>query len=109
MGEFFKIKLAKALGDQSAWDNRNVIYLGAAACAEFIADIFLCPLEATRIRCVSDPTFASGLVGGFFRLIKEEGFLKGFYSGFGPILMKQVPYTMTKFAVQGSAQDTIAA
>ena len=58
---------------------------------------------------MSDPTFASGLVGGFFRLIKEEGFLKGFYSGFGPILMKQVPYTMTKFAVQGSAQDTIAA
>merc|ERR1719178_258620 len=26
--EFFKIKFAKSLGDQSAWDNRNFIYLG---------------------------------------------------------------------------------
>ena len=33
--------------------------------------------------------------------------MKGFYSGFGPILFKQIPYTMAKFAVQGSAQDVI--
>ena len=104
--EFFKITAAGMLGDEGAWNNKTVIYLGAAACAEFIADIFLCPLEATRIRCVSDPTFASGLVSGFLRLIKEEGPMKGFYSGFGPILCKQVPYTMAKFAVQGAAADS---
>lgn len=33
---------------------------GSSAAAEFIADIFLCPLEATRIRLVSNPTYASG-------------------------------------------------
>jgi solute carrier family 25 phosphate transporter 3 len=60
----------------------------AAAGAEFIADIFLCPLEAVRIRCVSQPDFASGLGQGFVRLLKEEGILRGFYSGFGPILFK---------------------
>ena len=43
--EFFKIQAAQALGEESAWKNRNNIYLGAAACAEFIADCFLCPLE----------------------------------------------------------------
>merc|ERR1711881_287420 len=59
--EFFKISFAKSLGDQAAWDNRNAIYLGASACAEFIADIFLCPLEAARIRQVSDPTFEKSL------------------------------------------------
>jgi solute carrier family 25 phosphate transporter 3 len=32
-------------------------------------------------------------------------FFEPFYSGFGPILFKQVPYTMAKFAVQGKAQD----
>merc|ERR1719183_2448625 len=105
--EFFKIQFANSLGPQGAWDNRMAIYLGAAACAEFIADIALCPLEATRIRLVSDPTFASGLGDGAARLVKEEGVIRGFYSGLGPILMKQIPYTMAKFAVQGKAADFI--
>jgi solute carrier family 25 phosphate transporter 3 len=107
--EFFKINLSQHFGEQAAWDNRTVIYLASAAIAETIADIFLCPLEATRIRLVSDPSFAKGLADGAARLIKEEGILKGFYSGFGPILFKQVPYTMTKFAVQGQAAESIAA
>lgn len=106
--EFFKINMAKLMGEQGAWDNRTFIYLAAAACAEFIADIFLCPLEATRIRLVSDPTFAKGLADGAARLLKEEGVINGFYSGFGPILFKQVPYTMAKFAVQGEAAEQIA-
>jgi solute carrier family 25 phosphate transporter 3 len=57
---------------------------------------------------VSNPQFASGLVSGAGRLLKEEGVLRGFYSGFGPILMKQVPYTMAKFAVQGAAAEAMA-
>jgi solute carrier family 25 phosphate transporter 3 len=107
--EFFKINLSKHFGDQAAWDNRTAIYLASAAMAETIADVFLCPLEATRIRLVSDPTFAKGLGDGAARLIKEDGLIKGFYSGFGPILFKQVPYTMAKFAVQGEAAEKIAA
>merc|ERR1711934_1046458 len=104
--EFFKISFAKSLGDQKAWDNRNFIYLGASACAEFIADIFLCPLEAARIRGVSDPTFTKSTVQGVKQLYQMEG-LAGWYSGFVPILFKQVPYTMAKFAVQGAAAETI--
>jgi solute carrier family 25 phosphate transporter 3 len=107
--EFFKINLAKYFGEQGAWDNRTAIYLASAAMAETIADVFLCPLEATRIRLVSDPTFAKGLGDGAARLIKEEGVINGFYSGFGPILFKQVPYTMAKFAVQGEAAEKLAA
>merc|ERR1711971_261827 len=105
--EFFKIQAAAAVGEQKAWDNRTAIYLGAAAGAEFIADIFLCPLEACRIRSVSDPGFASSLPGVAARLIKEEGVIRGFYSGFGPILFKQIPYTMAKFAVQGRAAEAM--
>ena len=52
---------------------RTAIYLGSAACAEFIADCFLCPLEACRIRAVSDPTYANGLAGVGARLLREEG------------------------------------
>merc|ERR1719411_501490 len=68
---------------------------------------FLCPLEACRIRSVSDPAFASSLPGVAARLIKEEGVVRGFYSGFGPILFKQVPYTMAKFAVQGRVAEAM--
>merc|ERR1712066_216590 len=103
--ELFKIKAAHSLGERKAWDNRTAIYLGSAACAEFIADCFLCPLEACRIRAVADPTFAPSLPGVAARLMREEGVIRGFYSGFGPILFKQIPYTMAKFAVQGRAAE----
>ncbi|KAJ1414813.1 MC family transporter: phosphate [Ochromonadaceae sp. CCMP2298] len=106
--EFFKIQFATTLGDQRTWENQTAIYLASAAMAEFIADIFLCPLEATRIRLVSQPSYAPGLVSGASRLLAEEGLLRGFYSGFGPILLKQVPYTMAKFSVQGEAEVRIA-
>ena len=105
--EFFKINQAQYYGEARAWELKTPIYLLSAACAEFIADCFLCPLEATRIRLVSNPEFASGLATAFPKIIKQDGVLKGFYSGFGPILFKQIPYTMAKFAVQGSAQDVI--
>merc|ERR1712045_545919 len=105
--ELFKIKAANMLDEKGAWENRTAIYLGAAACAKFVADCFLCPLEACRIRSVSDPGFAPSLPGVAARLIKEEGVLRGFYSGFGPILFKQVPYTMAKFAVQGRVSEAM--
>jgi len=107
--EFFKIQAVKAVGDKKAWDNRTAIYLGAAAGAEFIADCFLCPLEAVRIRGVSDPTYGSSAPAIAARLMKEEGLVRGFYSGFGPILFKQIPYTMAKFVVQGRVAESMYA
>jgi len=104
--ELLKIKAAQALGDKKAYENKTAIYLGAAAGAEFVADCFLCPLEAARIRSVSDPAYGSNLASVAARLVKEEGVIRGFYSGFGPILFKQIPYTMAKFAVQGAVADT---
>jgi len=107
--EVFKIQAVKAMGEEKAFENRTAIYLGSAAGAEFIADCFLCPLEAARIRAVSNPEYGNGLVGVASRLLREEGVIKGFYSGFGPILFKQIPYTMAKFAVQGLVAEKIYA
>ena len=86
--EFFKQQSINLVGYETAANNRTAVYLASAAAAEFFADIALCPLEATRIRLVSQPTFANGLVGGFSKIMKNEG-LGAFYSGFGPILFKQ--------------------
>ena len=53
----------------------------------FFADILLTPLEATRIRLVSERGYATGLMTGFARLAREEG-VAGLYAGFLPILCK---------------------
>ncbi|KAI5250215.1 hypothetical protein E4T43_00084 [Aureobasidium subglaciale] len=94
--EFFKKQSIDYLGLETAKANRGLVYAFSAASAEFFASVALCPLEATRIRLVSTPGFANGLVGGFSRILKTEG-VGAFYNGFGPILFKQVPYTVTKF------------
>ncbi|CAG7965391.1 unnamed protein product [Penicillium nalgiovense] len=106
--EFFKQQSINALGYETAKNNRTAVYLASAGAAEFIADIALCPLEATRIRLVSQPTFASGLLPAMSRILKEEG-IGAFYSGFGPILFKQVPYTMAKFVVFEKVSETVLA
>merc|ERR1712194_274438 len=105
--ELCKIQFVRSLGEESAFKNQTMIYLASAAMAEFVADIFLCPYEACRIRLVSDPTYATSMVGTAKRLIAENGVMGGFYSGFVPILFKQIPYTMAKFAVQGNAANAI--
>jgi solute carrier family 25 phosphate transporter 3 len=104
--EFFKQQSINLIGYETASNNRTAVYLASSALAEFFADIALCPLEATRIRLVSEPTFASGLVGGFSKILKNEG-VGAFYSGFGPILFKQVPYTMAKFVVYEKVAETV--
>ncbi|EMD66125.1 hypothetical protein COCSADRAFT_34710 [Bipolaris sorokiniana ND90Pr] len=104
--EFFKQQAINMVGYETASNNRTAVYLASAAVAEFFADVALCPLEATRIRLVGDPTFANGLVGGFSKILKNEG-VGAFYSGFGPILFKQVPYTMAKFVVFEKVNEAI--
>ncbi|OKL64028.1 Mitochondrial phosphate carrier protein [Talaromyces atroroseus] len=94
--EFFKKQSIDLVGIDKAREYRGTVYSLSAASAEFFASIALCPLEATRIRLVSQPGFANGLIGGFSKILKNEG-VGAFYSGFGPILLKQIPYTVTKF------------
>lgn len=96
--ELFKKIFIDNLGYETASNYKDAVYIGSAAIAEFFADIALCPLEATRIRLVSQPTFANGLIGGFSRIFREEG-VGSFYAGFTPILFKQIPYNISKFLV----------
>lgn len=104
--ELFKKQFIEYLGLDTAKQYKDAIYIGSSALAEFFADIALCPLEATRIRLVSQPTFANGLIGGFSRIFREEG-VGSFYNGFTPILFKQIPYNIAKFLVFERASQAI--
>ena len=79
------------------------MYLGASASAEFIADLFLCPFEAIKVRMQTTiPPYATTLREGWSKVVAEEGF-GGLYKGLYPLWARQIPYTMVKFATFESA------
>ncbi|KAF7298997.1 Mitochondrial carrier [Mycena indigotica] len=105
--EFWKKGLVQFAGDQeTAVKYRTAIYLGAASIAEFFADILLTPLEATRIRLVSEKGYANGLVSGFTRMAREGG-VRELYAGFLPILCKQIPYAIGQFTVNEFCHELV--
>lgn len=77
-------------------NSRILAYMLCGAAAGVAASIMLCPMEAIRIRMVSEPEYATGgwLKAGY-RMLKQEG-VGGLCKGINPMIMKQVPYTVTK-------------
>merc|ERR1712114_78063 len=54
-------------------------------------------MEAIKVRIQTQPGWSTTLREGFPRILKEEG-VAGFYKGLVPLWMRQIPYTMMKFA-----------
>ena len=96
--EIFKDVYKKIVGNKNAEKYRTMGFLMSSACAEVIADFLLCPMESLKVRMqTSDKgTFPTEFSAGLAELRKEGLF--GFYKGITPLLMRQVPYTMVKFA-----------
>jgi solute carrier family 25 phosphate transporter 3 len=95
--EMFKIMYADAIGEELAYQWRTAVYLAASASAEFFADMLLAPMEATKVRIQTSPNAPPTLRGCVPFIYKSEG-LMGFYKGLPPLWMRQIPYTMMKFA-----------
>jgi hypothetical protein len=106
---------------ERAYQWRTPIYLTASASAEFFADMMLAPMvcifdavccwlpcdsidgalygfqEATKVRIQTSPTAPPTLRGCAQWIYKTEGFT-GFFKGLPPLWLRQIPYTMVKFA-----------
>jgi len=95
--EVFKILYSGMIGEENAYTYRTSLYLAASASAEFFADIGLAPMEAVKVRMQTSPGFATTMREGAPKLYAMEG-LSGFYKGLPPLWMRQIPYTMMKFA-----------
>lgn len=95
--ELFKIFYSGMLGEELSYTYRTSLYLAASASAEFFADIMLAPMEATKVRIQTTSTAPSTLRGCVPYIYRSEG-LMGFYKGLPPLWMRQIPYTMMKFA-----------
>lgn len=95
--ELFKVNYAEIIGEENAFLYRTGLYLASSASAEFFADIALAPFEAAKVKIQTMPGFASTLRQAAPKMIKEEGVM-AFYKGLVPLWMRQIPYTMMKFA-----------
>lgn len=95
--ELFKLRYAELLGAEAAYEWRTSLYLAASASAELFADVALAPLEAVKVRVQTQPGFAGTLREAVPKMLAEEG-LRAFYKGVGPLWLRQIPYTMMKFA-----------
>merc|ERR1711887_448796 len=94
--EVFKILYGNAMGEESAYTNRLFLYLAASASAEFFADIFLSPFEAMKVRIQTMPGYANNMREAYAKMSKEGG--NPFFKGLKPLWLRQIPYTMMKFA-----------
>lgn len=71
--------------------------MAASASAEFFADIALSPFEAAKVKIQTMPGFANTLRQAVPKMLQDEG-ISAFYKGLVPLWMRQIPYTMMKFA-----------
>ncbi len=96
--EFFKYQYAQIVGKDVADKYKTTLYLSASASAEFIADMFLCPWEAIKVKTQTTlPPYATNVVDGWKKITAKEG-IAGLYKGLAPLWCRQIPYTMVKFA-----------
>lgn len=95
--ELFKDVYAKIAGDR-VHDYKVIGFALSSASAEVIADAFLCPFEATKVRMqtAKPGTFPETFIAAFNKIRVEEG-KTGFYKGLAPLWARQVPYTIVKF------------
>lgn len=95
--EIFKDVYRNAAGKNEP-KYRTVGFAVSSACAEFIADILLCPSEAVKVRMqTAEPgTFTKSGIAGYNTILANEG-SGGFYRGIKPLWGRQIPYTIVKF------------
>ena len=99
--EIFKDYFALLVGQETAYNNRTILYLCASASAEVFADLALCPFEAVKVRMqtsLPSANFPLAIGPAFNKIISAEGF-GGLYKGITPLWGRQVPYTMVKFSI----------
>lgn len=77
-------------GGSGGGDNQGLAFLLASVVAGAVAALFLCPMESTRIRMVTDPAYKNlKFVGAWGKLIADEGFGSTF-AGVWAMISKQV-------------------
>ncbi|KAL9244908.1 hypothetical protein vseg_018623 [Gypsophila vaccaria] len=100
--EYFK----KLYSDVLVTKNKSTIYFLSGASAQVFADVALCPFESIKVRVQTQNNFARGLVDGFPKVYRAEGF-SGFYKGLFPLWSRNLPFSMVMFTTFEHSVDLI--
>jgi solute carrier family 25 phosphate transporter 3 len=86
--EIFKDVYKGAFGE-AAYKYQTYGFLLSSACAEVIADVFLCPFEAVKVRMQTCDrgAFTTNFFKGFNQIKSQEGW-NGLYKGLKPLWMR---------------------
>eukprot|EP01116_Phalansterium_solitarium_P002784 TRINITY_DN13058_c0_g1_i1.p1 TRINITY_DN13058_c0_g1~~TRINITY_DN13058_c0_g1_i1.p1 ORF type:complete len:272 (-),score=81.18 TRINITY_DN13058_c0_g1_i1:133-948(-) len=104
--EVFRYRYAQMLGEDNWLQHKSRVWMAAAASAETVATLALCPFETTRARLQAQPQFARGLFDGLPKLIATDGFA-GLYVGLGPLLLRQLPLTVARLTTFESMIESL--
>jgi solute carrier family 25 phosphate transporter 3 len=97
--EIFKDFYSNLAGKDSYYAYRDIIYLGASASAEFIADVALCPMEMIKVKVQTSPagTFPTDFGEAFKTMQANRTEFRFPFGSVIPLWSRQIPYTMAKF------------
>ncbi|XP_056671082.1 phosphate carrier protein, mitochondrial-like [Monodelphis domestica] len=95
--EMFKHRLSRRLSEEGFYVWRTAVYMLAATGAGFFASLVLLPMDIVKMRMQTQPNFPGMLRQAMPKVWSQEGPM-AFYRGLGPLWMRQMPYTVVKFA-----------
>lgn len=94
--KFWLSRIAAVSASLGFLNSQVVTFVLSGLVSGLAASFVLCPMETLRIRLVAEPNYTSGnWIRGGFKILKKEG-VHGFTKGMKPMILKQVPYTVTK-------------
>ncbi|KAJ6522635.1 hypothetical protein DFH09DRAFT_868377, partial [Mycena vulgaris] len=79
---------------------KPLIWLAGSASAEVFADIALCPLEMTKVKVQTSPSwFPVEFLPALWQMSAAQIETRYPFGSLVPLWSRQVPYTMTKFSI----------
>jgi solute carrier family 25 phosphate transporter 3 len=90
------VTMSTSAGFLGFLNSQIITFVICGVVSGFVAAAMVCPMEALRIRLVSEPNFApQGWIQGGIKMLQQEG-VPALWKGILPMIYKQVPYTVTK-------------
>ncbi|KIY68369.1 mitochondrial carrier protein [Cylindrobasidium torrendii FP15055 ss-10] len=97
--EVFKDLYMNIAGEDISSRYKGLIWMGAAASAEGLADFALCPFEMTKVKVQTSPagTFPLRFLEAMKEMNKTKAVTKYPFGSVVPLWSRQIPYTVSKF------------
>uniref|UniRef100_A0AC35EUV5 Uncharacterized protein n=1 Tax=Panagrolaimus sp. PS1159 TaxID=55785 RepID=A0AC35EUV5_9BILA len=104
--ETLKKEYSAAIGEEFAAKHKTAIYLLAGASAETAGTLLLAPFESVKIRVQTCAEIPPAFRRALPYIYQAEG-INGLFKGLVPLLLRQIPYTASKFVCFETSREII--